>query len=213
MGKCPTTGRWERPAGEPLSKSPAALRRTLPSGRRITMEDTRVKRITETITAHPDFPKPGILFRDIFSVLAEPSVFRDLTDVLTERARAARPAPDVVVGLESRGFLFGTPLALALKIPFVPVRKKGKLPGELKQVSFTLEYGSDVFEAQVGNIKAGQKVLIVDDLLATGGSMKAACDLVTSMGATVSLCLVCIELGDLKGKEKLRHPFDTIVKY
>lgn len=177
------------------------------------MEDTRVKKIAETVTSHPDFPKPGVIFRDIFPVIAEPTVFSDLINVLVERVQTKCPTPDVVVGLESRGFLLGTPLAMALKLPFVPVRKKGKLPGKVKQVSYALEYGTDTFEAQVDKIKAGQKVIIVDDLLATGGSMKAASDLMTSMGAQVALCLVCIELVDLKGREKIDHPFDTILKF
>lgn len=177
------------------------------------MADTRVMKITETITAHPDFPKPGILFRDIFPVLGKPSVFQDLIDLMLERSRAKCPAIDLVVGLEARGFLFGTLLALALKVPFVPLRKKGKLPGEVKQVSFTLEYGTDIIEAQSGSIKPGQNVLIVDDLLATGGTMKAACDMVTSMGGKVALCLVCIELMDLKGREKVKHPCETIVTF
>lgn len=177
------------------------------------MADERVKRISEKIGTYPDFPKPGIVFRDIFSVLADPSVFQDLLAVLEEQIRAVCPDVEIIVGLESRGFLFGTPLALALGVPFVPVRKKGKLPGELKQVLYTLEYGTDVFEAQAKCIKLGQKVVIVDDLLATGGSMKAACDLVTSIGGTVSLCLVCIELEDLKGRETLDKPFKAIVKF
>lgn len=177
------------------------------------MADKRVEKIAATIKSHPDFPKPGILFRDIFPVLSEPAVFHDLINVLVERAQASCSTLDAVVGLESRGFLLGTPLAMALKLPFVPVRKKGKLPGEVKQVTFALEYGTDIFEAQVGSIKAGQNIVIVDDLLATGGSMKAACDLMTSMGGKVALCLICIELVGLKGRDKLQHPCETLVKF
>ncbi|KAK4309733.1 hypothetical protein Pmani_018662 [Petrolisthes manimaculis] len=155
----------------------------------------------------------GIIFKDIFSVLLEPRLFRNLMAVLEERVRKMCPGVQAVVGLESRGFLIGTPLALALDIPFVPIRKKGKLPGKVKQVSYTLEYGTDVFEAQESSIKKGQKVVILDDLLATGGTMKAACDLITAMGGEVLLCLVCIELLDLKGCEKFSHPFDAVVKF
>uniref|UniRef100_A0A0P4VTL8 Adenine phosphoribosyltransferase n=1 Tax=Scylla olivacea TaxID=85551 RepID=A0A0P4VTL8_SCYOL len=199
-------------ASEDTERDSSTQHRSCPAYN-IIMEDTRIKKIADTVSTYPDFPKPGIIFRDIFPVLADPAVFTDLINVMVERVQASHPTPDVVVGLESRGFLFGTPLALALKVPFVPVRKKGKLPGEVKQVSFSLEYGTDIFEAQAGRIKAGQNVLIVDDLLATGGSMKAACELVTSMGGEVTLCLVCIELVDLKGRNKVEHPVDTILKF
>ncbi|KAG7164342.1 adenine phosphoribosyltransferase-like [Homarus americanus] len=177
------------------------------------MADKRVECITKKIASYPDFPKPGIVFKDIFSVLADPPVFKDLMVIFEERIRAICPDVEIIVGLESRGFLLGTPLALALGVPFVPVRKKGKLPGELKQVSYKLEYGTDVFEAQANSVKPGQKVVIVDDLLATGGTMKAACDLVTSLGGAVAVCFVCIELVDLKGREQLTKPCDAIVKF
>ncbi|XP_045602261.1 adenine phosphoribosyltransferase [Procambarus clarkii] len=177
------------------------------------MADERVERISKKIGTYLDFPKPGIVFKDIFSALADPSVFRDLMTILEERIRAICPDVEIIVGLESRGFLFGTPLSLSLGVPFVPVRKKGKLPGELKKVSYALEYGTDVFEAQAKSVKSGQKVVIVDDLLATGGTMKAACDLVTSMGGDVSLCLVCIELVNLKGREKIDKPCEAVVKF
>ncbi|XP_047501123.1 adenine phosphoribosyltransferase-like isoform X1 [Penaeus chinensis] len=175
--------------------------------------DERVERIKNKITAYPDFPKPGILFRDIFSVLQTPPVFHDLMTVLEEKVKSVCPDVDIIMGLDSRGFLFGAPLALSLNKPFVPVRKRGKLPGELKQISYTLEYGTDVFEAQASSIKAGQKVVIIDDLLATGGSMKAAAELVKEMGGVVALCLVCIELTDLKGRDRLKDPCEAIVKY
>ncbi|XP_071526386.1 adenine phosphoribosyltransferase-like [Panulirus ornatus] len=177
------------------------------------MSDQRVERIMEKIGTYPDFPKPGIIFKDIFSVLADPSVFRDLMTVCEERIRIMCPDVDIIMGLESRGFLLGTPLALALGVPFVPVRKKGKLPGELKQVSYSLEYGTDVFEAQANSITPGQKVVIVDDLLATGGTMKAACDLVKAMTGSVALCLVCIELEGLKGRNKLEDPCESVVRF
>ncbi|XP_042856943.1 adenine phosphoribosyltransferase-like [Penaeus japonicus] len=175
--------------------------------------DERVERIRNKIASYPDFPKPGIVFRDIFSVLQTPSVFHDLMAVLEEKVRAVCPDVDIIMGLDSRGFLFGAPLALALNKPFVPVRKKGKLPGELKKVSYTLEYGTDVFEAQASSIKPRQKVVIIDDLLATGGSMKAASELVKEMEGVVALCLVCIELADLKGRDKLKDPCESVVKF
>lgn len=111
---------------------------------------------------------------------------------------------DVVCGLEARGFLFGFQIAADLGVAFVPVRKKGKLPGELYSVEYALEYGTDKFEIQKNSIKAGQKVLIVDDLLATGGTMDAACRLIEKCGGQVAECLVVIELTGLKGREKLQ---------
>ncbi|KAK7077540.1 hypothetical protein SK128_010181 [Halocaridina rubra] len=177
------------------------------------MADSRIKLLEEKIRTYPDFPKPGILFRDIFSVLADPRSFQVMIKLLEEKIQSLCPNVDVVMGLESRGFLLAAPLALALSKPLVPMRKKGKLPGKTKQVSYTLEYSTDTFEAQVDGIKPDQTVVIVDDLLATGGTMKAACDLVTSMGGKVALCIVVIELSDLKGCEEITAPFQSIVKY
>ncbi|XP_068239944.1 adenine phosphoribosyltransferase [Palaemon carinicauda] len=177
------------------------------------MSDERVEIIKEKIGTYPDFPKPGILFRDIFSVLSDPPSFEILIKLMEERIRKLCPEFDVILGLESRGFVLGAPLALALNKPFVPMRKKGKLPGKLKQVTYTLEYGTDVFEVQENSIKKGQTVVIVDDLLATGGTMKAACDLVSSLSGKVALCLVVIELNELKGRDKVKAPLEVIVKY
>ncbi|XP_066985433.1 uncharacterized protein Aprt [Macrobrachium rosenbergii] len=177
------------------------------------MSDERIETIRDKIGTYPDFPKPGILFRDIFSVLSDPPSFGVLIKLMEERVKKLCPEVDVIMGLESRGFVLGAPLALTLNKPFVPMRKKGKLPGKLKQVSYTLEYGTDVFEAQEDGIKKGQIVVIVDDLLATGGTMSAAHELVSSMGGKVALCLVVIELTELKGSEKVNAPLETILKY
>ncbi|CAL4124252.1 unnamed protein product [Meganyctiphanes norvegica] len=177
------------------------------------MAEGRTERIKKNIAAYPDFPKPGIVFRDIFSILMDPSLSADLMALLEERIATICPDADIIVGLDSRGFLFGMPLALKLKKPFAPIRKKGKLPGVLKRVTYSLEYGSDVFEAQSDSIKPGQKVVIVDDLLATGGTMEAACKLVSDMGGEVQLCLVCIELSGLKGRDKVPNPCHSIVQY
>ncbi|XP_041457230.1 adenine phosphoribosyltransferase-like [Lytechinus variegatus] len=176
------------------------------------IEETKA-RVKNAIGAIPDFPKPGILFRDIFPLFRDPSILNDLIDLLVHHVKQAFQQVDVVVGLEARGFLFGPMLALRLGCGFAPIRKKGKLPGECIQVSYTLEYGTDVFEMQKGAVKAGQKVLIVDDLIATGGTMHAACQLVRSMEAEVLECLVIIELIDLKGKEKLTAPFHTLIDF
>jgi adenine phosphoribosyltransferase len=140
-------------------------------------------------------------------------VFNDVIDLLFDAIKESAPGVEVIVGLESRGFLFGPILSQRLGIPFVPIRKKGKLPGELVSVAYQLEYGSDSFEAQKDSIEHGQKVLVFDDLLATGGTMKAACDLVEQLGALVSLCLVIVELVDLDGRKKVSRPVKSLLTY
>ncbi|XP_076041224.1 adenine phosphoribosyltransferase [Oratosquilla oratoria] len=175
------------------------------------MADSRIVALQNKIKKYPDFPKKGVLFWDIFSLLHNPADFEVLIDVLLDVVKAKCPDVDVIVGLESRGFLFGTPLALKLKKPFIPIRKKGKLPGEVKQVSFVKEYGEDIFEMQSNSVKPGEKVLIVDDLLATGGTLKSACELVETAGGHVILCLLCIELTALKGREKIQYPCESLM--
>jgi len=167
------------------------------------MSEDNIAVIKNAIGTYPDFPKKGIAFKDVFGVLQQPAAAAALRDTLVARARQLSPAPDAVVGLEARGFLFGPPLALELGLPFVPVRKRGKLPGAVRSVTYQLEYGQDTFEIQEGSIKEGQHVLIVDDLLATGGTMAAACRLVTELGASVAACVVVIELEDLHGRDKM----------
>lgn len=169
-------------------------------------KDPRIKAAKDLIEFCPDFPKPGIVFQNLFPVLRNPKVFKGLIDVLVEDIQAKYPGVEVIVGLESRGFLFGPMIAEALNVAFVPVRKKGKLPGEVLGMEYTLEYGKDICEIQKNSIQPEQKVVIVDDLLATGGTMKAACDLLEAAGAQVLACFVVIELTDLKGRDKLKYP-------
>ncbi|PSN31287.1 Adenine phosphoribosyltransferase [Blattella germanica] len=169
--------------------------------------------VKENIKSYPDFPKPGIIFRDIFSVLRNPPAFQALQDILIDYVANLSPKPDVIVALESRGFLIGPLLSLHFKIPFVPVRKRGKLPGNVKQQEYALEYGTDVFEIQTESIHPGQNVLIVDDLLATGGSMKAACLLLDQLKAKVVQCLVIMELKALNGRKDLHVPIHSFVQY
>eukprot|EP00455_Lapot_gusevi_P004042 TRINITY_DN1164_c0_g2_i3.p2 TRINITY_DN1164_c0_g2~~TRINITY_DN1164_c0_g2_i3.p2 ORF type:complete len:139 (+),score=53.96 TRINITY_DN1164_c0_g2_i3:166-582(+) len=121
---------------------------------------------------------------------------------------------DVIVGLDSRGFLMGPILAMRFGIPFTPIRKQGKLPGPVTHIAYTKEYGKDVFEIQNEGVKPGQRVVIIDDLLATGGTMKAAADLIVSLQATVLECLLVIELSDLNGREALQpHTVFSLVQY
>lgn len=134
-------------------------------------------------------------------------------DVMVEFVKEKAPGVEVIVGLEARGFLFGPIIAQRLNCSFAPVRKKGKLPGETERVTYTKEYGADIFEVQKEAFKPGQSVVIVDDLLATGGTMKAACELIEKVGAKVTLCLVVIELKDLNGQDKLSQPCYSLIQY
>lgn len=176
-------------------------------------KDPRMQRVQDLMKSYPDFPKPGVLFRDIFPVLHDPAAFSDLIDVFVEEIKAEYPNVDIIMGLESRGFLLGVPVALKLKLPFVPVRKAGKLPGEKYSVSFSLEYGKDAFEIQKSALSTGQNVIIIDDLLATGGSMSAACELVNLAGAKVLKCFVLVELVGLEGHKKLSVPFTPLLQF
>ncbi|XP_033122840.1 adenine phosphoribosyltransferase-like [Anneissia japonica] len=175
-------------------------------------DEERISKIKAVIGVYPDYPKPGINFRDIFPVLRNAELLEDLVALLVEQIKNQVPDVDVIVGLEARGFLFGPLVAQKLGIGFVPIRKKGKLPGECCQVSYTLEYGTDVFEAQKDSIKPGQKVVIIDDLLATGGTMSAACQLVEKLKGRACLCVVVIELVDLKGSAKFTIPSFSLVQ-
>ena len=160
----------------------------------------------------PDFPKPGILFKDITPLLADPAGLGHTLDLLAEKAARARP--DVIAGPESRGFLFGMGLATRLKLGFLPIRKPGKLPWKTRRASYDLEYGTDAVEIHEDAVRPGQRVLLVDDLLATGGTMQACCQLVEGLGGTVAQCLFVIELTFLNGREKLPgRPVESLLRY
>lgn len=136
------------------------------------MTDPRVARAATLIRNVPDFPQPGVQFKDITPLLGDISAFRDVIDVLAEQAPRAI---DVICGVESRGFIFGAPLALKLGVGFVPIRKPGKLPGAVAEEHFDLEYGSSMLAIHIDALQPGQQVLLVDDLLATGGTLQASC--------------------------------------
>lgn len=162
----------------------------------------------------PDFPKPGILFRDITTILNNPQGLRYTIDQLTQQCQTENLLPDYIVGMESRGFIFATPLAYQLNAGFVPVRKPGKLPSSVHSVTYQLEYGTDQLEIHQDAIASGAKVLIVDDLLATGGTAKAAAELLAQMNAQVIGCAFVIELLALGGRKKLPTvPIVSLVKY
>ncbi len=158
-----------------------------------------------------DFPKPGIIFKDITPILQNHEVFGRIIDTWTERYEKERI--DVVAGIESRGFLFGTPLAHRLKAAFVPIRKQGKLPYKTINISYDLEYGSSTIEMHEDAIKKGQRVVIIDDLLATGGTAQAACQLIEKQGGHVVECAFVVELAFLNGRKKIKAPIYTLVKY
>jgi adenine phosphoribosyltransferase len=151
----------------------------------------------------PDFPKPGILFYDITTLLKDPGGLTKLTEALV--ARYKDNPPDVVAGIEARGFMFGPILATHLQRGFVPVRKPGKLPAESIRVTYDLEYGSDSLEMHKDAVQAGQRVLVVDDLLATGGTAAATCQLIEKLGGVVSGVACVIELDFLQGRKKLAN--------
>lgn len=162
----------------------------------------------------PDFPQPGILFRDITTLLNNAQGLRYTIDRLQEACQTANLAPDYIVGMESRGFIFATPLAYQLNAGFVPVRKPGKLPAALYSATYELEYGTDRLEVHQDAISPGAKVLIVDDLLATGGTAKATAELISQLEAEVIGFAFVIELLALKGKDKLPDvPLISLVKY
>ncbi len=160
-----------------------------------------MKRIEDYIIAVPDFPKPGVLFRDITGILSDPDGLKLTLDAFYKTLENVDF--DVVVGLEARGFLFGVPIAEHFHKPFVPERKKGKLPRETVEITYNLEYGTACMEVHKDAIKPGQRVVIVDDLLATGGTAKAAAHLVEKMGGKVECFAFVIELAGLKGREVL----------
>jgi adenine phosphoribosyltransferase len=149
----------------------------------------------------PDFPRPGILFKDITPVLGHAAALEAVIDGMAGVARIH--APTRVLGIESRGFLFGTPVATKLGLPFAPVRKPGKLPHQTFRVEYELEYGTDSLEIHVDAVERGDRVIIIDDVLATGGTAEAACRLVESQGAEVAAVVVLIELTALGGAARL----------
>ena len=159
----------------------------------------------------PDFPKPGILFKDITPIFQHPDLLKQLIDELADHYRSQ--SIDAVVGMESRGFLFGVPLALALGVPFVLARKKGKLPADTVEYTYDLEYGQATLELHSDSLRPNQNVLIIDDLLATGGTAKATQILVEKLGAKVAGFAFVIELDFLNGREVLNAPVNSIVHY
>ena len=160
-----------------------------------------MKKMEEYVRAIPEFPEPGIIFRDVTSVLQDPDGLKLAIDSMIKLLDGVEF--DVIAGTESRGFMFGVPIAYQLGKAFVPVRKKGKLPCETISAKYDLEYGSAEIEMHKDAIKPGQKVVLVDDLIATGGTLAASIELIEKLGGTVSKVVLLMELAGLKGREKL----------
>lgn len=167
--------------------------------------------LKQHIRSIPDFPKPGILFYDISTLLAHPKAWHTAIERLADLIRPHKP--DVLAGIESRGFLLAAPLALALGTGFVMMRKQGKLPGTTVRHTYSLEYGTDTIEIQQDAVHKGARVVLVDDLLATGGTMAAAVNLLETVGAVVPATAVIIELTFLEGRKRLAPPVETLLQY
>ncbi|MGN0415391.1 MAG: adenine phosphoribosyltransferase [Agathobacter sp.] len=171
-----------------------------------------MKELKEYIRNIPDFPEEGIIFRDVTSILQDADGLKLAIDELAKKLEGLDF--DVIAGAESRGFLFGMPLAYLLHKPFVPIRKKGKLPCETVEKTYDLEYGTATIEIHKDAIQKGDKVVLLDDLIATGGTMKAAAELVEELGGEVVKALFLIELTDLKGREVLKdYDVDSVVQF
>lgn len=168
--------------------------------------------LKDYIASIPDYPSKGIIFRDISPLMADGNAYREATKQIVEYAKEKRI--DMVVGPEARGFIVGCPVAYEMGVGFAPVRKKGKLPRETIEVTYGLEYGTDTLTLHKDAIKSGQRVLICDDLLATGGTIKATIDLVEELGGIVVGCAFLIELTELKGREKIEgYDMITLMEY
>lgn len=165
--------------------------------------------IKSAIRDIPDFPKPGIIFKDITPILKDPVLCQNIVDAFAEKLSGTKI--DVIAGVESRGFLFGLMLAIKLGVPFVPVRKAGKLPHTVKQKVYELEYGTATIEMHTDAVEPGQHVLIHDDLLATGGTVTAASELITDLGGVITGFSFVIGLGFLNGKERIAPLNDNII--
>ncbi len=171
-----------------------------------------MKKIEEYVRSIPDFPEPGVIFRDVTSILQDPDGLKLSIDLIQEKLQGIDF--DVVVGTESRGFIFGVPVAYNLHKSFVPVRKKGKLPCDTVSMRYELEYGTAEIEMHKDSIVPGQKVVVIDDLIATGGTIEAAIKLIEDLGGQVVKVIFLMELAGLKGRERLKgYDVESVIRY
>ena len=168
---------------------------------------TLQQKLLETIKDYPDFPKQGIVFKDMMPVFQNPRLLKQVIRAMCEHAEHVNA--EQIVGIESRGFFFGVSMAMELGVPYVPARKKGKLPGELNSVTYSLEYGEDSLEIQKGALISGGSTLIVDDVLATGGTAEAVSKLVTQSDAKVAGLSFLMELTFLEGRKRIQEQFES----
>ena len=176
------------------------------------MSSTAIETLRKTIRDVPDFPKPGIVFKDITTILKDGALFRSSVDLFLEKCRGERI--DKVVGIDARGFLFGSAVAYELGIGFVPLRKKGRLPYKTETAAYTLEYGEAEMELHIDAIESGEKVVLIDDLLATGGTSASAVTLIKKVGGDLFAAIFLIELEFLHGRKKLEPtPVISFLKY
>ena len=171
-----------------------------------------MKKIEEYVRSIPDFPEPGIIFRDVTSILQDADGLKLSIDLMQEKLEGLDF--DVIAGTESRGFIFGVPIAYNMKKPFVPVRKKGKLPCETVSMEYDLEYGTATIEMNKDAIKPGQKVVVIDDLIATGGTIEAAIKLIEQLGGEVVKVVFLVELAGLNGRDRLAgYDVESVICY
>lgn len=171
-----------------------------------------MKPIEEYVRSIPDFPESGIIFRDVTSVLQDADGLHLAVDLMQEKLEGVEF--DVIAGPESRGFIFGVPIAYNLRKPFIPIRKKGKLPCETASITYELEYGTAEIEIHKDAIRKGQKVVVIDDLIATGGTNEAIVELIEGLGGEVVKCVFLMELAGLKGRERLTgYDVDSVIIY
>lgn len=171
-----------------------------------------MKKIEEYVRSIPDFPEPGIIFRDVTSILQDADGLALAIDLMQEKLKGVEF--DLIVGPESRGFIFGVPIAYNLHKPFIPIRKKGKLPCETASVKYELEYGTAELEIHRDAVKPGQKVVIIDDLMATGGTNEAIVKLIESLGGEVVKTVFLMELAGLNGRDKLKgYDVESVISY
>ncbi|KAJ0962049.1 hypothetical protein J5N97_029877 [Dioscorea zingiberensis] len=174
-------------------------------------KDAKLEAIASSIRVVPNFPKPGIMFQDITTLLLNPKAFRNVVELFVDRY--IDKGISVVAGVEARGFIFGAPIALAIGAKFIPLRKPRKLPGEVISEKYDLEYGTDCLEMHIGAVQPEDRALVVDDLIATGGTLCAAINLLERAGAEVVECACVIELPELKGRERLKgKPLHILVE-
>jgi adenine phosphoribosyltransferase len=176
------------------------------------MAEVSPRNLPDYIRSVPDFPKPGILFRDITPLLADPAAFHQAVVAMANPFRQSKV--EVVAAAEARGFIFASPMALELNAALVPIRKPGKLPSKTLRYSYDLEYGTDTLEMHTDAFAAGANVLVVDDLLATGGTVEACCRMVEQLGGKVVGCAFLIELADLQGRKRIsQYEINSVVRY